>query len=182
MKETVVEQAIKTYFTDQFAQFSISQQHFTQFYTKHGIKESHAFRNAVRSGLCFLFPFIVQSRKHWNLFRELFFNFTSATLCSIITPLTSEQGIYEHKALLHAAPPDCRRCDQGPQQCRHSRCYGHRRRRSDRFPSQLGLYIQKSTTLAKSETREGTRGDDPNDLSVIIIRAVWQAWQASRLK
>ena len=39
MKETIVEQAVKTYFTDQFPQFSTSQQCEVQFGTRHGIAD-----------------------------------------------------------------------------------------------------------------------------------------------
>ena len=39
MKEAIVEQAVKTYFTDQFPQFSISQQCEVQFGTRHGIAD-----------------------------------------------------------------------------------------------------------------------------------------------
>ena len=39
MKETVVEQEAKTYFTDQFPQFEISQQCKIQFGTRHGIAD-----------------------------------------------------------------------------------------------------------------------------------------------
>ena len=39
MKEAIVEQAVKTYFTDQFPQFSTSQQCEVQFGTRHGIAD-----------------------------------------------------------------------------------------------------------------------------------------------
>ena len=39
MKEAIVEQAVKTYFADQFPQFSISQQCEVQFGTRHGIAD-----------------------------------------------------------------------------------------------------------------------------------------------
>ena len=39
MKEAVVEQAVKTYFTDRFPQFSVSQQCEVQFGTRHGIAD-----------------------------------------------------------------------------------------------------------------------------------------------
>ena len=37
MREAIVEQAVKTYFTDRFPQFSVSQQRQVQFGTRHGI-------------------------------------------------------------------------------------------------------------------------------------------------
>ena len=39
MREAVVEQEVKTYFTDRFPQFSVSQQVGVQFGTKHGIAD-----------------------------------------------------------------------------------------------------------------------------------------------
>ena len=39
MKEAVVEQAVKTYFTDQFPQFCVLQQCEVQFGTRHGIAD-----------------------------------------------------------------------------------------------------------------------------------------------
>ena len=39
MKEAVVEQEVKTYFTDRFPQFSVSQQCEVQFGTRHGIAD-----------------------------------------------------------------------------------------------------------------------------------------------
>ena len=39
MREAVVEQAVKTYFTDKFPQFSVSQQCEIQLGTRHGIAD-----------------------------------------------------------------------------------------------------------------------------------------------
>lgn len=175
MKEAVVEQAIKTYFTGQFAQFFISPQCYTQLHTKHSIQAS-CFWKRCAFWVAFLVSFYSTGAKKLESLPRIIFNCTSATLCGTITPPTSEQGIYAHKALRHAAHPDCKDVIKNPSDTDTDAVTDTDEDDPVGFHLNWGMHIRNTYNLWQNPSLVKALGvDDPDGASVIIIKGVWQA-------